>query len=141
MRGLRTLKVRLEAQARTAAEVSNWFRQLDATARVYDPAARDHPSHDLFRRDFRGGAGVFTVSFKQTSQANADRFLDALTLFGIGASWGGYESLARAENPSGLRRTRDVPDLPMIRFSIGLEDPADLITDLSAASHHLGKDA
>ena len=93
------------------------------------PALADCPGHDHYVRDFRGPSGLFSFSLKGGDKAARARFIDALSLFGIGYSWGGFESLAVTANPPRSAVPWTGAD-PLIRLSIGLEDPADLIADL-----------
>jgi cystathionine beta-lyase len=98
------------------------------------------PGHDIWKRDFLGGCGLFSFVFKGGDGAARDRFIDALALFGIGYSWGGYESLAVPVDPAPMRSVTPWPPQGMdaadrfgVRLSIGLEDPADLIADIEQA--------
>lgn len=131
-RGLRTMGVRLEAQTRAALEVAAWLEAQPQVARVLCPLLPSDPGHALWRRDFTGGCGLFAFVLASNDRAAAARMVDALELFGIGYSWGGYESLALAISPQDYRTVMASPDAagPAIRLSIGLEDPDDLIADL-----------
>jgi cystathionine beta-lyase len=98
--------------------------------------ARRQPGHALWKRDMTGASGLFGVVFAGWSEAEAHRFIDALTLFGIGGSWGGFESLAIPANPTSSRTATDwKAEGALIRLHIGLEDAGDLIADLDAAFH------
>ena len=132
LRGLRTLGIRLERQARSALAVAQWFAGRDEVARVLHPAMPGSPGHELWMRDFSGASSLFGVVFRPSFEAGAvDAMVDALGVFGIGESWGGYESLALPSNPT---ITRSLPSSrfegPACRFHIGLEDPDELIADL-----------
>lgn len=132
LRGLRTLGVRLERQSRSALAVAQWFAGRDEVSRVLHPALPGSPGHALWLRDFTGASSLFGVVFRPEFDANAvDAMVDALAVFGIGESWGGYESLALPSNPT---ITRTFPSSrfegPACRFHIGLEDPDELIADL-----------
>ncbi|CAL8980897.1 Cystathionine beta-lyase MetC [Rhodoplanes serenus] len=130
-RGLRTLAVRLAAHQEAALTVARWLEGRPEVLRVLHPALPSHPGHALWRRDFTGSSGLFSVVFRPVPPAAVEAFLDALTLFGIGASWGGYESLAIPFDCTPIRTaTAWAPGGPTVRFHIGLEDPADLIADL-----------
>ena len=132
-RGLRTLAVRLRQHGESALKVARWLQDRPEVARVLHPALPGDPGHALWRRDFRGSAGLFAFALKDGDEAGRAAFIDGLTHFGIGYSWGGYESLAIPADP---QRTRSVtsPDFggPLVRLQIGLEDPDDLIADLAA---------
>lgn len=130
LRGLRTLSVRLKAHEAAALDIAHWLSARDDVARVLHPALPDCPGHELWRRDFKGSSGLFAFELKG-DDARRVRFIDALTLFGIGYSWGGFESLAVPSNPARCRTA--VPwdsDHQLIRLHIGLEDVGDLIADL-----------
>jgi cystathionine beta-lyase len=132
LRGLRTLAVRLERQMRSAISVAKWLAARPEVARVLHPALPGDPGHELWRRDMTGASGLFGFILAGWSEAEAKRFIDGLGLFGIGASWGGFESLAILGR---LARSRTAtawrPEGPLIRLNIGLEDPGDLIADLA----------
>lgn len=134
LRGLRTLPVRLAQHQRHATEVAQFLEQRPEVARVFYPALPDDPGHALWKRDFSGASGLVSFEFRHADAAAADAFVDALTLFGIGASWGGYESLALIAPPERLRDHRQwTSTAPVVRLHIGLEDPRDLIADLRHA--------
>jgi cysteine-S-conjugate beta-lyase len=134
LRGLRTLSVRLKAHEAAALEIARWLNGHPDVARVLHPALQGCPGHDIWRRDFRGSSGLFAFELIGDDAPNSDRaarFVDALTLFGIGYSWGGFESLALPINPARCRTA--VPwngEHQLIRLHIGLEDVGDLIADL-----------
>ena len=130
-RGLRTMAVRLKQHEATALEIARWLQGRDEVAAVLHPALPDHPGHALWRRDFRGSAGLFSFVLKGGDEASRAALIDALHHFGIGYSWGGYESLALPVDPHRYR-SATTPDFagPLVRLQIGLEDPADLIADL-----------
>jgi len=135
LRGLRTMAVRLERQEASGLEIARWFAGRPEVLRVLHPALPGAPGHDLWQRDFTGACSLFGVVFQPRYTAEAThRFVDALTLFGIGASWGGYESLALPTSGI-ITRSAGAPGLggPAVRFHIGLEAPEDLIADLTAA--------
>ena len=101
------------------------------------PALPDCPGHELWQRDFRGSSGLFTFKLTGAAAEYRDAFVDALRLFGIGFSWGGYESLALPVDP--FRTVGEPPARNLVRLHIGLEDPDDLIADLAAAFHQAGR--
>nr|WP_244430887.1 cystathionine beta-lyase [Methylocystis sp. ATCC 49242] len=133
LRGLRTMALRLREQERAALEIARWLSARPEVSRVLHPALPDHPGHALWKRDFSGASGVFSVILKPVSKQAVAAFVDGLELFGIGFSWGGYESLVIPFDCSSYRTaTRWVAEGPALRFSIGLEDVADLEEDLEA---------
>ena len=131
LRGLRTLGVRLAQHHQSGLKVARWLEQRPEIARVLHPALKGSPGHALWRRDFSGASGLFAVVFKPVEEKAVHAFLDELALFGIGASWGGFESLAIPFDCALIRTaTRWAPGGPTVRFHIGLEDVDDLIGDL-----------
>jgi cystathionine beta-lyase len=134
LRGLRTLPTRLEHQSASALRIAEWLGEQPQVAALYYPALPGAPDHDLWKRDFTGAASLFTFALKPAPQAAVEAFLDALKLFGLGFSWGGFESLAITCDPQ-LRQRRFQRDYggPLIRLHVGLEDADDLIEDLRGA--------
>jgi cysteine-S-conjugate beta-lyase len=131
MRGLRTLAVRLERHHASGLAVARWLEQRPEVLRLLHPALPSHPGHALWKRDFTGASGLFSMVFKPVPQQAVYAFLDTLELFGIGASWGGYESLAIPFDCTKIpTATRWAPGGPTVRFHIGLEAVEDLIADL-----------
>ncbi len=137
LRGLRTLQLRLERQASSALAIARWLAERPEVAHVLNPMLPGAPGHALWLRDFTGGCGLFSFVLAGRTPAHRTRLVDALGLFGIGFSWGGYESLAIPFDPARSRSASAWPpagwnraDRIAIRLSIGLEDPADLIEDL-----------
>jgi len=133
LRGLRTLLLRLKAQEQAALALAHWFAARDEVARVLHPAFPDCPGHAFFKRDFTGACGLFGVVFKpEFAYADVVRMIDALQLFGIGASWGGYESLVLPTTGTITRSAgTGVFEGEMARFQVGLEDLEDLKADLA----------
>jgi cystathionine beta-lyase len=132
LRGLRTLKIRLEAQAAAAMRIVHWLKARPEVARVLHPALPDCPGHEFFVRDFTGACSLFGVVFQPNYTAKAVvAMIDAMRHFGIGASWGGYESLILPTTGT-IRRSEGsgVFEGEMARLAIGLEAPEDLIEDL-----------
>ena len=135
LRGARTMHLRLDHQMQSGLVVAEWFAARPEVARVLHPALPGAPGHALWQRDFTGAASLFGVEFQPRFSAQAvDAMIDSLTLFGIGASWGGFESLA-LPTTGHVTRTATPPKFagPVARFHIGLEDTADLIADLERA--------
>ena len=138
LRGLRTMAVRLERETASALTIARWLEERAEVARVLCPMLPGSPGHELWTRDFSGGCGLLSFVLKGGTPATRARLIDRLELFGIGYSWGGYESLALPIDPA---RDRSVTAWPLagmnpadryaVRLSIGLEDPADLIADLT----------
>lgn len=130
-RGLRTMGVRLERHQQSALAVAHWLSARPEVRQVLHPALPEHPGHALWKRDFKGASGLFSIILEPAPKPAVDAFLDALALFGLGYSWGGFESLAIPFDCSAYRTaTRWAPGGPAVRLQIGLEDPADLIADL-----------
>lgn len=133
-RGLRTMGVRLEAQTRSALKVAQWLESRPEVARVMCPMLPSDPGHALWQRDFTGGCGLFAFVLASDDPAASARVADALQLFGIGYSWGGFESLALPIRPEDYRSCMTgTGGKPALRLAIGLEDADDLIADLAQA--------
>jgi cystathionine beta-lyase len=134
LRGARTLAVRLQHQMESGLRVARWLEARPEVLKVLHPALPGAPGHEIWKRDFNGACSLFGVVFRpEITPESMTAMIDGLELFGIGASWGGFESLALPTTGT-IRRTLD-PGLggPAARFHIGLEDPADLIADLERA--------
>jgi cysteine-S-conjugate beta-lyase len=131
LRGLRTMELRLREAERQGLALARWLEGRPEVLRVIHPALPDHPGHGLWKRDFTGASGLFSIVLKPASEATVAAFLDGLELFGLGYSWGGYESLAVPFDCTAYRTaTPFAPGGPTIRFSVGLEDIEDLKADL-----------
>jgi len=131
LRGLRTLGVRLDRHYQSGLAVARWLEQRPEVLRVLHPALPSHPGHALWKRDFTGASGLFSMVLKPVPQKAHHAFINTLDLFGIGASWGGYESLAIPFDCAPIRTaTRWEPGGPTVRFHIGLEAVEDLTADL-----------
>src|SRR5271155_2725468 len=131
LRGLRTMDLRLREAERQGLALAQWLSERPEVLRVIHPALPDHPGHGLWKRDFTGSSGLFSIVLKPASETAVAAFLDGLELFGLGYSWGGYESLALPFDCTAVRTaTRFAPGGPMVRFSVGLEDIEDLKADL-----------
>jgi cystathionine beta-lyase len=131
LRGVRTLPTRLKRHQETAMKLATWFAARPEVARVLYPALPGDPGYEIWKRDFTGATGLFGVVLKPASENALSAFIDGLAHFGIGYSWGGYESLIV---PSNIARTAKQfkAEGPVIRIHAGLEDPDDLIADLEA---------
>jgi cystathionine beta-lyase len=130
-RGLRTMAIRLKQHEDGALQVARWLKEHPQVGRVLHPALPDCPGHEIWARDFKGSSGLFSFELVDRGITGREAFAEALELFGIGFSWGGYESLVMPAEPE---RTVSEPPAPnLVRLHIGLEDPADLIEDLSRA--------
>ena len=133
LRGVRTLEVRLERHWRSGLEMARWLEQRPEVSRVLHPALENHPGHALWKRDFLGASGLFSLVLKPAPKNAVAAMLDGLELFGMGASWGGFESLVLPFNAAPYRTaTQWEPEGPTVRIHIGLEDVNDLKTDLDA---------
>lgn len=136
LRGLRTMGVRLAHHQKSALAIAHWLEARDDVARVLHPALESFPGHALWKRDFKGASGVFSFVLKADGpehfRAKAHAFLDALSIFGLGYSWGGYESLAVKVSLGDRTIAKAPTEGPVIRLQIGLEDVADLQKDLEA---------
>ncbi len=133
LRGLRTLDVRLERHQKSALEVALWLSARPEVSRVMYPALPGDPGHALWQRDFLGATGLFSVVLKTKDAKAVAAMLDGLKLFGMGYSWGGYESLVIPFNPKSYRTATEWPDQGQaLRFHIGLDDVRDLLADLEA---------
>lgn len=134
LRGLRTMPLRLREQGKNALEIARHLQTSPHVKRVLHPALPSTPGHEFFKRDFKGASGLFAIILDATSDAEVIRFLDHLSLFGMGYSWGGFESLAVPFDCTPFRTaTRYNPGGRAIRLNIGLEAPEDIIADLDAA--------
>jgi len=130
-RGLRTMAIRLEQHGRAALQIAEWLKTRPEVARVLHPALPDCPGHELFHRDFKGAAGLFSFVLNGGGEKERAALIDTLEHFGIGYSWGGYESLALPVDPQRFRTATEwKAEGPVVRLQIGLEDPVDLIADL-----------
>jgi cysteine-S-conjugate beta-lyase len=128
LRGLRTLAVRLRQHQQTGLALAHWLKGRPEVARILHPALPDDPGHALWKRDFSGACGLFGLVLKPVSEAAVAAFVDGLQHFGIGYSWGGFESLIV---PAHIKRSWPfAAEGPILRIHAGLEDPADLIADL-----------
>lgn len=132
LRGLRTLELRMAAVDRAGRAVADWFQDRPECLRLLHPAFESCPGHMFWSRDFTGAAGLFAVLLDASSEMHAHRFVNALAHFGIGVSWGGYESLALPMVPTRTASTWSEPG-HLVRFNIGLEDVDTLIADIEAA--------
>lgn len=132
-RGLRSLRLRLERHMESALEMAKWFQSRPEVAQVLHPGLPDSQGHDIWQRDFTGSCGLFSIVLKPFKDEAVFAMLDSLKIFGMGASWGGFESLVTPFNPKEYRTVTDWPhDGIAMRFHIGLENPADLKADLEA---------
>ena len=139
LRGMRTLAVRLRQHQASGLTVARWLRERPEVARVIYPALPGSPGHEIWKRDFKGACGLFAVELKPCPQPAVNAMVDSLAYFGLGFSWGGFESLILPTSGN-INRTATQwrPDGPTLRLHIGLEDPDDLIADLARGFDHLG---
>jgi cystathionine beta-lyase len=137
LRGLPSMKLRFDAHDTSARRIAGWLKQRPEIAQVLHPAIEGCPGHEIWKRDFTGAAGLFSVLFDPAySEAQTDRFIDSLKLFKIGYSWGGANSLAVPYRMTQIRREWPYQG-QLVRFNVGLEDTADLIDDLHQAFERL----
>jgi cystathionine beta-lyase len=138
LRGFRTLSVRLQRHQATGLILARWLLQRPEVARVLHPALPDAAGHALWKRDFSGASGLFGVILNSFPKSAVAAMVDGMTLFGMGFSWGGYESLILPVRPESVRSaTRWTAPGPTLRVHAGLEDPEDLIADLAAGFDRL----
>jgi cystathionine beta-lyase len=144
LRGLRTMGVRLAHHQRSALEIARWLEHQAGVAAVLHPALESFAGHDLWKRDFSGSSGVFSIVLDGGETRATHAFLDALRVFGLGYSWGGYESLAVPVNLADRTIAKGSFPGGVIRLQIGLEDIEDLKADIAAglaAARSNGADA
>ncbi|MGC9447967.1 cystathionine beta-lyase [Cereibacter sphaeroides] len=138
LRGLRTMAVRMAHHHQSGLEVANWLLQQEEVCRVMHPGLPGDPGHALWRQQFTGASGLFGFVLRPADRPALGRMFDGLRLFGMGSSWGGFESLLVPSNPSVYRSaTTWAPGGQTVRIHVGLEDPADLIAELRAAFDRL----
>jgi cystathionine beta-lyase len=130
LRGARTMAARLDVHERQALQVAQWLQTQPQVKRVFHPGLVEHPDHELFKRDFSGSNGLLSFELADADPAQLDDFIGALTLFGLGASWGGYESLITVADLKDRNNSADKLLNPVLRLHIGLEDVDALIRDL-----------
>jgi cystathionine beta-lyase len=139
LRGLRTLATRMARHGASSLAVAAWLRDRPEVAQVLHPALPGAPDHAIWARDYTGAAGLFAFVLKPVPTPAVHAFLDALSLFGLGFSWGGFESLALDCDPQfNVRRTQPAFDGPLVRLNIGLEEPQDLVADLARGFDAMG---
>lgn len=142
LRGLRTLAVRMERHQHSALAVARWLQSQPGVQRILFPALDTDPGYELWCSQFSGAAGPFTIELAPCSEEAFTRFIDHLSLFSLGTSWGGFESLVMPAVPHHLRALATPADTPrLVRFHIGLESPQDLCDDLAAALAAMRRDA
>lgn len=133
LRGLRTMPLRLARHEKSALQIAAWLSIQKQVSRVLHPALPDDPGHALWKRDFLGSSGLFSFILKDATETQVGEFLNSLKFFGLGYSWGGYESLAVAVDTSERTIAKAPEGGRLIRLQIGLEDTKDLIDDLEIA--------
>jgi cystathionine beta-lyase len=140
LRGLRTLGVRLRQHQESGLKVARWLQTRPEVARVIHPALPGAPGHEIWKRDFTGASGLFAVELKPCPQEAVHAMVDGLKYFGLGYSWGGFESLILPTSGAIHRTaTQWKPEGPTLRIHVGLEDADDLIEDLAKGLGHVSK--
>ena len=131
LRGLRTMGVRLERHEKSALDIARWLETQPGVAQVLHPGLESFPSHELWKRDFSGSSGIFSIVLDGGSIPQAHAFLDALEIFGLGYSWGGFECLAVHVQLDDRTIAKGNYGGPVIRLQIGLEDVEDIKADIA----------
>lgn len=140
LRGLRTLGLRMARHQESALTIARWLQSRPEVERVMYPALESDPGHALWKRDFLGASGLFGIALKPCSDAALAAMLDHMSLFKLGYSWGGFESLVVPTYPTTLRSARPWAGTgPTLRIHVGIEDPADLMADLDSGFERLNK--
>jgi cystathionine beta-lyase len=133
LRGLKTLDVRMERHQQTGLMLAHWLAERPEVARVLHPALQSCPGHEIWKRDFIGASGLFSIILNDVPMKRVEAMLDGMEIFAMGFSWGGFESLIIPANPTSIRTaTRWQAAGPLLRLHAGQEDPDDLICDLEA---------
>ena len=141
LRGMRTLSVRLARHEKTGLKLAKWFSERPEVSQVLHPGMPNFPGYKIWKRDFKGASGLFGVILHPHKELSISKMLESLSLFGIGYSWGGYESLAIPTWPHKIREVSVWdPNFPLLRIHAGLEDPDDLIFDLESSFENLIKE-
>jgi len=136
-RGLRTMAIRLKQHEASALKIAHWLKERPEVGLVLHPAFPECPGHEFWKRDYKGSTGLFSFELRNSDDKRRAAFVNSLELFGIGFSWGGYESLVFPVDP--YRTLSKAPADNLVRLHIGLEDPEDLIADLAAAFNQTGR--
>lgn len=140
LRGMKSLCARLEIHERNALKIAHWLKDQPEVTDVLHPALENSNGHEIWKRDFTGSSGLFSFALADHSNHRSEEFVDRLQLFGIGSSWGGFESLALPVNVKSMRpETWNGPE-KLIRIHVGQEAAGDLIADLSDALSHIGQE-
>ena len=127
------MEIRLEKSFSSSIQIAEWISKINMVTNVLPPATRFHPDHKIFKRDFNIGAGLFSFELDTHDTIIVDKFIDSLKLFGIGASWGGFESLVLEADIHKIRNHKTYKNGTLIRLAIGMENPKDLMDDLDQA--------
>jgi cystathionine beta-lyase len=142
LRGLKTLDVRMARHQETGLTLAHWLAARPEVATVLHPALPSCPGHDLWKRDFIGASGLFSIVLKDVAMSRVEAMLDGMDIFAMGFSWGGFESLMIPANPTSIRTaTKWQATGPLLRLHAGQEDPDDLIADLEAGFARLNGSA
>lgn len=140
LRGLRTLEIRLKQHQESTLKIIDWLKAQPSVSRVLHPASSDCPGHEFWCRDFKGAAGLFSIELTNIPEQKVRNMINSLSLFAIGLSWGGFESLILPVDPAAFRVATEWKERgPLIRLNIGLENTQSLIDDLAAGFSHLNE--
>ena len=138
LRGMRTLELRMKRHFESTSIITDWLSKQPQVKRIFYPAHKTSQGHNIWKRDFRGASGLFGLQLQNEDPSTSYKFANSLELFGIGASWGGHESLIIPMGNT-VRSEASIPPSNLLRIHIGLEEPNDLIQDLTQSFNQLSR--